>query len=115
MKLQSFKILMFILIKVLFSNASFVYAETAEEYWNIGNVYYDQGNSVQAISDFSKAIEINPKYAEAYYNRGYIYYKQDEFTQANSDLTKAIAINPNLVEDYGKLLDKQVFGISVHK
>jgi tetratricopeptide (TPR) repeat protein len=48
----------------------------------------------QAISDYTKAIEINPKNADTYYNRGLIYYKQRNFTQAISDFTKAIEINP---------------------
>ena len=56
----------------------------------------DQGNFTQAMSDYNKAIEINPNYAEAYNNRGIIYDKQGNFTQAMSDYNKAIEINPKL-------------------
>jgi len=50
-------------------------AGTAQEYYNRGNIYGKQGNLTQAISDYTKAIEINPKYTEAYYNRGNTYEK----------------------------------------
>src|SRR5436190_15911175 len=39
-------------------------------YVNRGNAYHSRGEYDQAIADYGKAIEINPKYAEAYNNRG---------------------------------------------
>ena len=62
------------------------------------------------MSDYNKAIEINPKIAEAYNNRGLIYNKQGNFTQAMSDYNKAIEINPNYAEAYnnrGIIYNKQ--------
>ena len=73
MQFFSSRIMMFVLIGVLFLSVSYIYAETAEEDNSRGNTYYNQGNLPQAISDFNKAIEINPNYAEAYYNRGLAY------------------------------------------
>ena len=52
------------------------------------------------MSDYTKAIEINPKYAEVYYNRGNIYDNQGNLTQALSDYNKAIEINPNIAQVY---------------
>ena len=75
-------------------------AGTAQEYYNRGNIYGKQGNLTQAISDYTKAIEINPKYTEAYYNRGNTYEKQGNLTQAISDYTKAIEINPKYTAAY---------------
>ena len=75
-------------------------AESAEEYFNRGLAVSKQGNLPQAISDFTKAIEINPNLADAYYGRGIVYGEQGNFTQAISDCTKAIAINPNLADAY---------------
>ena len=51
-----------------------------------------QGNLPQAISDYTKAIEINPNYAEAYNTRGFVYGNQGNFTQTISDCNKAIEI-----------------------
>jgi tetratricopeptide (TPR) repeat protein len=75
--------------------------KTAEEYLNSGSNYYEQGNWAQAISDFTKAIEINSNYAEAYCLRGDSYDKQGNSTQAVSDFNKAIEINPNFAYAYG--------------
>ena len=54
----------------------------------------------KAISDYTKAIEINPRFAEAYYNRGLAYGKKGQYDKAISDYTKAIEINPRFAEAY---------------
>lgn len=38
-----------------------------------GALYANKGQDDQAIREFSRALEINPKYAEAYSNRGFTY------------------------------------------
>jgi tetratricopeptide (TPR) repeat protein len=53
------------------NNPSSASTETAGEYFNHGLVYRKQGNLPQAISDFTKAIAINPNYADAYCFRGF--------------------------------------------
>jgi ketosteroid isomerase-like protein len=75
-------------------------AGTAQEYYNRGNIYGKKGNLIQAISDYTKAIEINPIFTEAYYNRGNTYEKQGNLTQAISDYTKAIETNPKYAAAY---------------
>jgi len=40
---------------------------------NRGNGYQDVDDRARAITDYTKAIEINPFYAAAYNNRGYAY------------------------------------------
>ena len=47
--------------------------EDAEAYLNRGVAYGHKGQYDKAISEFTKAIEINPRDAEAYYNRGLSY------------------------------------------
>jgi len=88
---------------VLFLSVSSAYAETAEEYYNRGLTYVCQYNLTQAISDFTKAIEMNPKYSTKYYlQRGDAYVKQGNLTQAISDFTKAIERDPLPAEEYYK-------------
>jgi len=54
----------------------------------------------EAISEFNKAIELNPNTAEAYFNRGHVYGFKGNPDQSISDFTKAIGINPNFVDAY---------------
>jgi len=70
----------------------------AEFYFNRGVTSYKKGQLDQAISDYTKALEINPKYAEAYYNRGNVYSDKGQYDQAISDFTKALEINPKYAE-----------------
>jgi len=48
-----------------------VQAKSALFYYKRGIEKYGTGDYLGAISDFSKAIKINPKDPYAYYNRGY--------------------------------------------
>ena len=68
----------------------------AETYCERGAVYFESGRYDEAILDYKKAIEMNPKFAEAFYNRGIAYYRKGQDTLAISDYAKAIEINPQL-------------------
>jgi len=46
------------------------YCQTVEEYFNSGSAKSDLQDYYGAISDYSKAIEIEPKAYGAYFNRG---------------------------------------------
>ena len=59
-------------------------------YNNRGIIYSKQGNFTQAMSDYNKAIEINPEFAQAYNNRG-LFIKP---YKACLIYNKAIEINP---------------------
>ena len=73
-----------------------------------------KGKDAQAILDYSKAIEIDPRNAEAYLKRGLAYAKQyqrgDYFNEgvwdkAIADFSKVIEIEPRNVEVYFKRAD----------
>jgi tetratricopeptide (TPR) repeat protein len=53
-----------------------------------------------AISDYDKAIELNPDYTRSYCNRGFAYGFLDKYTESLSDLDKAIKLDPGYVEAY---------------
>jgi tetratricopeptide (TPR) repeat protein len=85
-------------------------AGTAEDYYNRGNKYKDQGNLDQAIYDYTKAIKVYSQHAKAYYNRGNSYVKQGKLSQALDDYNKAVEINPQYTEAYynlGNTYEKQ--------
>jgi tetratricopeptide (TPR) repeat protein len=62
--------------------------------------YRRQGKWDEAIAEFNKAIEINPRYAKLYDSRGYVYFVMSDFDNAISDSSKAIEINPNYANAY---------------
>ena len=44
--------------------------EGAADYYNRGLTYQENAQYDEAIANYTRAIEINPRYAEAYNNRG---------------------------------------------
>jgi len=72
----------------------------AKKAYNRGVDNFKIGQYDQAISDFSKAIEINPRFAMAYNHRGIVYDSKGQYDKAISDYTKAIEINPKYAEAY---------------
>jgi hypothetical protein len=81
-------------IKLYSKGGSPVNTKTAEEYFLSGNASFDQGNLSEAISNFTKAIEINPNLAKAYNNRGFAYVTQGNIPQAITDFNKVVELNP---------------------
>ncbi len=69
-------------------------------YNNRGSAHAALGNYMQAIEDYSRAIEINPEHAKSYYNRGSAYGRTGNFRQAIEDFTKTIAIDPKFSMAY---------------
>ena len=60
----------------------------------MGNAYYMKKQFDNAISDYSNAIDTNPKFAVAYQNRGSAYSIKGDYYKAISDYDKAIELNP---------------------
>jgi len=72
----------------------------------MGFAYHIKGQYDQAISDYTKAIEINPKDAIAYYNRGNTYIVNlGNKVKGCADWKKACELgecrNYNLAKQYG--------------
>ena len=72
----------------------------AETYNNRGIGYEEKGQYDQAILEYNKALEINPRYAAAYVNRGNAYSAKGQYDQAISEFNKALEINPRYAEAY---------------
>ena len=65
-----------------------------------GASYANKGQHDQAISDYTKAVKIDPKFALAYFTRGVVYDNKGQYDQAISDFTKALKINPKFAQAY---------------
>jgi protein O-mannosyl-transferase len=74
-------------------NNSFIYT-------NRGNSYSRLSNYIQAIHDYSNAIDIQPDDVNAYYNRGCAYTSLGNYRQAIEDLNRAIDIKPDYAYAY---------------
>src|SRR4030042_1222790 len=72
----------------------------AHYYFEQGIEYSEKGQYDNAISDFNKALEVNPNYADAYYNRGIAYGKKEQYDNEIPDYNKALEVNPNYAEAY---------------
>jgi len=74
--------------------------ERARQHYSRGAAFADEGRFDEAISEFSKAIELDPDYALAYSSRCATYYRKGQYDQAIADCTEAILLDPNLAVAY---------------
>jgi protein O-mannosyl-transferase len=84
----------------LFSDVIENDAKVPLAYNNRGGAQVLSNNFKEAISDFDKALEINPRYADALCNRSVAKLLAKDEKGAVEDLDKAIAINKNLEKAY---------------
>ena len=80
--------------KIVILHSDWAKAESAEFYYKRGNEKYDLEDFKGALSDYTKAIKINPQYVDAYIERGNVKLDLSIYKGAISDYTKAIKINP---------------------
>jgi len=83
----------------------------APAYYNRGFAYGKKGQYEQAISDFTKALEIKPRSAGAYINRGVSYFDKGQYDKAWEDVYKAQdlghKIHPRFLKDLRKASGRQ--------
>ena len=75
----------------------------------VAAAYHRMGQFDNAVSDYSKAIEISPSLAVAYQNRGSAYYQKGQIDAAMPDYNKAIELNPGFstaYQDRGEYISK---------
>ncbi len=75
-------------------------ANRARVYNNRGSAYRRLKQYRQAISDFDRAIRLNPRYANAYFNRGYAYTDLKQYRRGIQDFDQAIRLNPRHADAY---------------
>ena len=65
---------------------------------NLGNTYKKKGELDRAISEYKKAIELDPRYLEARMNLGIAHANKGMVDEAISELKRALTHSPNFVE-----------------
>lgn len=86
--------------EILFTDVIKKYPDISIPYNNRGIYYVDKGLFKEAIQDYTKAIDLDPKYKDAYYNRAIAYMNIGNATEAIKDYTNAIMLNPHFTEAY---------------
>ncbi|MDD1728934.1 MAG: tetratricopeptide repeat protein [Methanospirillum sp.] len=72
------------------------YAQTGEEWFEIGSTHFDNSSFLEAISAWEKAAEEDPSLsANAWYNIGLAYAGMEQYEQAVQSWDKTIAIAPD--------------------
>ncbi|MET4140970.1 tetratricopeptide repeat protein [Pedobacter sp. UYP1] len=99
-KLSKFSILIVI---ILIANINTLSAQnvtneqnprTAKAYFDRGCTYLQEQKYDLAITDYTKAIALDPKFSNAYFNRGVSYKKKEQYTQALADYAKVAQLEP---------------------
>ena len=69
--------------------------ETARIAFNLGNVYFLQGDNLLARQYFTHAIEANPMFASAYLNRANSFVRTGDLADAIRDYRLYLSLSPN--------------------
>ena len=100
MKIKAGTIIFLLLGFLLFLPGA--YAGEADTYYTRGNAHLLKGEYEEAISNYTKALGINPQYALAYNNRAVVYYTIREYDKAWKDVHKAqklgYQVNPEFIQ-----------------
>ena len=75
-------------------------SEPELDYTNRGTAYSKKGNYHEAIREYDKAIEVNPRYALAYYNRSVAYTKTGQYERAIGDCNTVLQLDPQHANGY---------------
>ena len=78
--------------------------DEAEEHSNRGISLWKKDKYEEAIAEFNKAIEINPKHAKSYYYRSNAYYDDGQYNRAWSDVHKAEELGYKVAPRFLKIL-----------
>lgn len=69
---------------------------------NRGLAFLQSRQHAEALRDFNKAIELNPRSPDAHLSRGTLYTRTGRHVEAFSDLDRAIELDPRYAEAYAK-------------
>jgi tetratricopeptide (TPR) repeat protein len=72
----------------------------ASDWFELGYKAQESGKYEEALKNYGKALQLDPKQAQIYNNRGLVYYYKKDFPKAESNFDKAIELDPKLCMAY---------------
>ena len=85
---------------VIFFFSLTTFGQTAQEYFQSGNIKYSQQDFKGAIKDFDSAIKVDKEYQDAYFNRAMCKMNIISCESAIKDFTKLIKLDPTFPKAY---------------
>jgi len=67
----------------------------AELHYQLGYLYYLQGNETGFVRECTKALVVNPNFSKAFYALALLHYKNKRYKKAKEELTKCLELNPH--------------------
>jgi tetratricopeptide (TPR) repeat protein len=71
-------------------------SELASRYLNRGLAWNRKGDFDRELSDYNRAIALDPKFGIAYLNRGTVWHRKGQYDQAVADYSTAISLGGNV-------------------
>lgn len=81
--------------ETLFTNVVNNYPTAVIAYNNRGHYYRQNNRLEEALADYNKALEINPKYQLAFSNKGKVYFEYKQYDIALENYNEALRLKPN--------------------
>lgn len=76
------------------------YPDYTSGYLARSQMYMEQEDTIKAMGDLNKAIEMDPYTAQSFSARGFLYFQQGEYNRALADLDEAIRLDPYFEGNY---------------
>lgn len=73
-------------------------AGTEFGYYHQGMLYMEEGRTLDAIGEFTRALALNPNLFEAHYDLGIIYAGKGLLSEAEKEFERVVALNPKFVK-----------------
>ena len=70
----------------------------AKAYYNLADVYHNQGLLDESVKTYEESIKIDPQFADSYNNIGNVYRELGNFDKAIESYKKTISLKPDYVE-----------------
>jgi tetratricopeptide (TPR) repeat protein len=67
--------------------------KSASECIDVGDQYYESGDYLRAVEEYTKAVKRDPSYATSYIRRGCAYDKLEDYEKSIIDYTKVLSLN----------------------